>query len=91
MLKIIPLLVTKLVGPVMVQVGGVVMLNGIGTNRNVAVFSDRGLSRFLGMATSDATTGAWSLSCLGGGGSRFTAVAIGNQDENDIIFADCVE
>jgi hypothetical protein len=90
MLKIIPLPITKLVGPIMVQVGGVVTSNGIGTNRNVAVYSDRGLNRLLGMATSDATTGAWSLPCLGGGSSRFTAIAIGNQGENDIIFADCM-
>jgi hypothetical protein len=91
MLKIIPLPITKLVGPIMVQVGGVVTSNGIGTNRNVAVFGDRGLNRLLGIATSDVTTGVWSLSCLGGGSSRFTAVAIGNPDENDVIFADCVE
>jgi len=91
MLKIIPLPITKLAGPIMVQVGGIVTSNGIGTKRNVAVFGDRGLNRLLGMTTSDATTGAWTLSCLGGGSSKFTAVAIGNQDENDVIFADCVE
>jgi len=91
MLKIISYPIIKLIdGPIMVQAGGMVTSGGAGAQRNITVYGDRGLIRVMGNTIS-SVIGVWSLSCLGGGSSRFTVIAWGLPGENNIMYADCEE